>query len=819
MAEDVSISAAVRIKPETTANDLAAIRAMVKEQLGDLNSNLSVPIKLDDQLTAAVNSLIAKLQTSVIKIGVEMVPIGAAGAGGAGGVGGGIAAIEQLATAGAPMTQYEEAVRAVLESQKGSVAMLQRRLTIGYSKAKELIDTMIDDGIVASSKDPGQPRKVLMTLDQWTERNGGAGAIEQMAMAGNSGGGAMTIPRAVEEEREIIASKAQVSLMTDMERDLMVGGAMVGTGAIAAAKETGRDSMVAGMMRKTLSANLRKTLESGEIIDDDDDEGEEDTVSGIGLGKGIGAGGLKSLGGKFLGASKDMLMAHSRLLGIGAAFKTTEELFQISGKSEDIDNMIRDPASEGGGIEAAKLRLREAKAQQEQFAGVLGNVYRGEGHIGDWIRSGAESIGGKNSIFMKEIMPWIPTSDSPKAADNLVKKGEDEVREAENAARDVKNAGETTRLQEQIKQLQDLKTGDIRAAERERMESGLTSQETKLKDELAKGDKSAQGRLDLFGVVKRRSEENFDADTIRQKEELEQTSADRIQAIRDKANQDMLRASGHAVEADRDAFVKGEYAKVEAINVAIDAQVNGSDKQKQLIKEQKAALEGFVAAVQSYDQIKETRDANAHQLSVEQTHADSLNAAGQTEAAKDASLYAKQLSEMNVAIARGDKPQQMQDMANRHQSEANLRKREMSDSLESMGLQTFQANASAARMGEVGNEEALRESLIKEDRQWAGTSGQASARANEAAQLRAYMASLQMKGAGETLTGSQYNQRLSMMMFHSNGDSEALAKASQDLKTIQSGDSLKSDLNEAGDKLIKAADMFAHLPVIGVVQM
>lgn len=818
MAEDVSISAAVRIKPETTANDLAAIRAMVKEQLGDLNSNLSVPIKLDDQLTAAVNSLISKFQTSVIKIGVEMVPIGAAGAGGAGGVGGGIAAIEQMAMAGAPMTQYEEAVRAVLESQKGSVAMLQRRLTIGYSKAKELIDTMIDDGIVASSKDPGQPRKVLMTLDQWAERNGGAGAIEQMAMAGNSGGGAMTIPRAVEEEREIIASKARVSLMTDMERDLMVGGAMIGTGAIAAAKETGRDSMVAGMMRKTLSANLRKTLESDEVIGDDD-EGEEDTVSGIGPGKGIRAGGLlKKLGGKFLGASKDMLMAHSRLLGIGAAFKTTEELFQISGKSENIDNMIRDPASEGGGIEAAKLRLREAKAQQEQFAGVLGNVYRGEGHVGDWIRSGAESIGGKNSIFMKEIMPWIPTSDSPKAADNLVKKGEDEVREAEDAARDVKNAGETTRLQEQIRQLQDIKTGDIRAAERERMESGLTSQETKLKDELAKGDKSAQGRLDLFGVVKRRSEENFDADTLRQKEELEQTSADKIQAIRDKANQDMMRASGHAVEADRDAFVKGEYAKVEAINVAIDAQVNGSDKQKQLIKEQKAALEGFVASVQAYDLTQQNRMAEAHQSSVDQVAIDTLQAAGNTEAAKDMALKAKQTREMTDALKTGNF-QTVNDVYNRHQSENMVRQRETDDSLESMGLKTLQANASAARMGEVGNEEALRESLIKQDRQWAGTSGAAGARANEAAQLRAYMASLQMKGAGETLTGSQYNQRLSMMMFHSNGDSEALAKASQDLKTIQSGDSLKSDLNEAGDKLIKAADMFAHLPVIGVVQM
>jgi len=61
---------------------------------------------------------------------------------------------------------FDEAVRIVLESRRGSVSLLQRRLTIGYSRASRLIDQMADGGIVGDYKG-SQAREVSMTLDQW----------------------------------------------------------------------------------------------------------------------------------------------------------------------------------------------------------------------------------------------------------------------------------------------------------------------------------------------------------------------------------------------------------------------------------------------------------------------------------------------------------------------------------------------------------------------------------------------------------------------------------------------------------------------------
>ena len=61
---------------------------------------------------------------------------------------------------------YEEAVRIILETQRGSVSLLQRRLEIGYSRAARLIDLMADDGIVGEYKG-SQAREVFVTLDDW----------------------------------------------------------------------------------------------------------------------------------------------------------------------------------------------------------------------------------------------------------------------------------------------------------------------------------------------------------------------------------------------------------------------------------------------------------------------------------------------------------------------------------------------------------------------------------------------------------------------------------------------------------------------------
>jgi len=61
---------------------------------------------------------------------------------------------------------FDDAVRIVIESRRGSVSLLQRRLTIGYSRASRLIDQMAVAGIVGNYKG-SQAREVTMTLDEW----------------------------------------------------------------------------------------------------------------------------------------------------------------------------------------------------------------------------------------------------------------------------------------------------------------------------------------------------------------------------------------------------------------------------------------------------------------------------------------------------------------------------------------------------------------------------------------------------------------------------------------------------------------------------
>lgn len=61
---------------------------------------------------------------------------------------------------------FDQAVKIILESRRGSVSLLQRRLTVGYSRASRLIDQMAEAGIVGEYKG-SQAREVLMTVDEW----------------------------------------------------------------------------------------------------------------------------------------------------------------------------------------------------------------------------------------------------------------------------------------------------------------------------------------------------------------------------------------------------------------------------------------------------------------------------------------------------------------------------------------------------------------------------------------------------------------------------------------------------------------------------
>ena len=73
---------------------------------------------------------------------------------------------ESLLAIGADDQLYNQSIEIVLEHQRGSVSLLQRRLGIGYGRAARLIDQMAEDGIVGHYKG-SQAREVLLTLEQW----------------------------------------------------------------------------------------------------------------------------------------------------------------------------------------------------------------------------------------------------------------------------------------------------------------------------------------------------------------------------------------------------------------------------------------------------------------------------------------------------------------------------------------------------------------------------------------------------------------------------------------------------------------------------
>jgi S-DNA-T family DNA segregation ATPase FtsK/SpoIIIE len=59
---------------------------------------------------------------------------------------------------------FDEAVRVVLETQRGSVSLLQRRLNIGYARASRIIEMMAGAGILGEYKG-SQAREVMMTAE------------------------------------------------------------------------------------------------------------------------------------------------------------------------------------------------------------------------------------------------------------------------------------------------------------------------------------------------------------------------------------------------------------------------------------------------------------------------------------------------------------------------------------------------------------------------------------------------------------------------------------------------------------------------------
>ena len=63
---------------------------------------------------------------------------------------------------------FDEAVRIVLETKRGSVSLLQRRLSVGYARASRIIEMMAGAGILGEYKG-SQAREIMMTLEEYED--------------------------------------------------------------------------------------------------------------------------------------------------------------------------------------------------------------------------------------------------------------------------------------------------------------------------------------------------------------------------------------------------------------------------------------------------------------------------------------------------------------------------------------------------------------------------------------------------------------------------------------------------------------------------
>lgn len=66
---------------------------------------------------------------------------------------------------------WDEAVRVILKSKRGSASMLQRALKIGYTRASRLVDLMTEAGILGDHKG-SKSREILITIEDWEEMHG-----------------------------------------------------------------------------------------------------------------------------------------------------------------------------------------------------------------------------------------------------------------------------------------------------------------------------------------------------------------------------------------------------------------------------------------------------------------------------------------------------------------------------------------------------------------------------------------------------------------------------------------------------------------------
>ncbi len=109
---------------------------------------------------------------------------------------------------------FDEAVRVVLETKRGSVSLLQRRLSIGYARASRIIEMMAGAGILGDYKG-SQAREVLMTLEDYEQLCKDLNVGKQLTLDGM----AEPSPEASSEEKTYATEGQQGYLSTEVDEE------------------------------------------------------------------------------------------------------------------------------------------------------------------------------------------------------------------------------------------------------------------------------------------------------------------------------------------------------------------------------------------------------------------------------------------------------------------------------------------------------------------------------------------------------------------------------------------------------------------------
>jgi S-DNA-T family DNA segregation ATPase FtsK/SpoIIIE len=118
---------------------------------------------------------------------------------------------------------YEAAVEVVIREGRGSVSLLQRALGVGYGRGARLIDFMAEDGVVGQYAG-SQAREVLITMEQWAERNGSAPlppdpAPRKLKIQPHAAPAAAATPALLDPDEEIDREEAFADFDSDEDAD------------------------------------------------------------------------------------------------------------------------------------------------------------------------------------------------------------------------------------------------------------------------------------------------------------------------------------------------------------------------------------------------------------------------------------------------------------------------------------------------------------------------------------------------------------------------------------------------------------------------